>query len=133
MTRTGFLTVAAGVMLAACSTPTRPVPNPAVEDYIIANQLETLDRIRTRERDGWVALNNRFVLYKSRRQSYLFEFRRECKALTNIYDKAPDLRMDQGTLRARVDTLRGCMISHIYPISSDQRIELKNLGDAPGS
>ena len=41
--------------------------------------------------------------------------------------------MDQGTLRARIDTIRGCMISHIYPITADQRIELKSLGDAPGS
>lgn len=133
MTRKGLCIIIASALLVGCSTPKRPVPNPAVEDFIIANQLESLDRIRTRDRDSWIALNNRFVLYKSRRQSYLFEFRRECKALTNIYDKAPDLRMDQGTLRARVDTIRGCMISHIYPITTDQRLELKTLGDAPGS
>lgn len=133
MTIKGLIIIVTAALLAACSTPKRPVPNPAVEDFIIANQLESLDRIRTRDRDHWRALNNRFIVYISRRQSYLFEFRRECKALTNIYDKAPDLRMDQGTLRARVDTLRGCMISHIYPITSDQRIELKSLGDAPGS
>lgn len=133
MTTRGLSITVAAALLVACSTPQKPVPNPAVEDYIIANQLKSVDRIRTRDRDYWRALNNRFILYISRRQSYLFEFRRECKALTNIYDKAPDLRMDQGTLRARVDTLRGCMISHIYPITADQRIELKNLGDAPGS
>lgn len=133
MTKTPLSIIMAVALVAGCSTPRQPVPNPAVEDFIIANQLESVDRIRTRDRDRWVAMNNRFVLYTSRRGAYLFEFRRECKALTNTYDKAPDLRLDQGTLRARVDTLRGCIISHIYPITSDQRIELKNLGDAPGS
>ncbi len=128
-----YRTMFAALLVAACSTPRPPVPNPAVEDFIIANQLTTLDRVRTRDQDGWVALNNRYVLYKSRRESYLLEFRRECKALRNTYDKMPDLRMDQRSLRARIDTLRGCVISHIYPISLDQRAELKSLGDAPGS
>ncbi|MDJ0759985.1 MAG: DUF6491 family protein [Woeseiaceae bacterium] len=132
MKRTTLIT-AATLLLAGCSMNPPPVPNPAVEDFIIANQLETADRVKTRERDGWVALNNRFVIWNNRRQNYLLEFRRECKALTNTYDKAPDLRLDQRTLRARVDTLRGCMISHIYLITTDQRKELKNLGDAPGS
>ncbi len=132
MNRT-FCTASLALLLVACTANPPPVPNPAVEDFIIANQLESVDRVRTRERDGWVALNNRFVIWNSRRQKYLLEFRRECKALTNTYDKAPDLRMDQGTLRARMDTLRGCMISHIYPITPDQRKELKSLGDAPGS
>lgn len=121
------------LLFAACSTPRMLVSSPAVEDFIIANQLEAKDRVRTRDQDGWVALNNRFVIYRSRRDSYLLEFRRECKALTNTYDKAPDLRLDQDSLRARVDTLRGCVISHIYPITTEQRGELKNLGDAPGS
>ncbi|MDJ0917697.1 MAG: DUF6491 family protein [Woeseiaceae bacterium] len=127
------LILAAALFLAGCSMNPPPVPNAAVEDFVIANQLESSDRVRTRERDSWVALNNRYVIWNSRRQKYLLEFRRECKALTNTYDKAPDVRMDQGTLRARMDTLRGCMISHIYLITSDQRKELKSLGDAPGS
>ena len=132
MNRTLWIT-AATLLLAACAAKPPPVQNEAVEDFIIANELESLDRVRTRDQDGWVAMNNRFVIYNSRRQSYLLEFRRECKALTNTYDKAPDLRLDQRTLRARVDTLRGCMISHIYPITRDQRTELKRLGDAPGA
>ena len=118
---------------AACSANRQPIDNAAVEDFVIANELVPLDRIRTRDQDGWVALNNRYVLYKTRRSSYLLEFRRECRALTDNYDTAPDLRLDQRTLRARVDTLRGCMISHIYEITKDQRTELKSLGDAPGS
>ena len=60
------------LLLAACSGNPPPVPNPAIEDFIVANQLESVDRVRTRERDGWVALNNRFVIWNNRRPFLIY-------------------------------------------------------------
>lgn len=119
--------------LSACTTTEQLSTTPAVEDFVIANELESLDKVRTRDRDSWVALNERYLIYKTRRGHYLFEFRRECKALLESYVQVPDLRVDHRNLRARVDTIRGCPISHIYAISREQSTELRNLGDAPGS
>ena len=125
--------VALLLTLAACSTAREPIPIPAVEDFVVVNELEANERIRTRDRDGWRYLNDRYVVYWTRRKNYLLEFRRECKYLRENAEKVPDLRIDQGSLRARIDTIRGCVVSHIYTITPDQKIELYTLGDAPGA
>ncbi len=121
------------VFLSACASTERIIPKAAVEDFVIANELESLEKIRTRDRDSWVVLNERYIVYKARRAHYLVEFRRECRALLDSYARVPDRRLDQRNLNARLDTIRGCPISHIYAITDEQSTELRSLGDAPGS
>lgn len=124
---TGLLALAA-----ACSTASYvPPSNDAVRDYIVTNELAEQDRIRTFGQDGWVIVNNRFIIYKGRFQDYLMEFRRECKEMREPVIVA-NLRRDDRNLRPRFDTMAGCTIETIYAINKGESIELKALGEARG-
>ena len=133
--RTAALVLAATLMTitAACSTQ-RPVPptDETVADYIEVSQLETVDGIRTYERDGVQYINDRYIIFKTRDGYYLFEFQRSCRELRDDTRITPDIRRDARNIRARFDTLRGCVIGKIYPITEAQRVEIKALGEAPG-
>ncbi len=119
-------------LAAACSTAGYvPPSNDAVRDYIVANELAEQDRIRTFGQDGWVIVNNLFIIYKGRFQDYLMEFRRECKELRGPAVVA-NVRHDNRNLRPRFDTMAGCTIETIYAINKGESIELKALGEAPG-
>lgn len=124
---TGLLALAA-----ACSTSSYvPPSNDAVRDYIVANELVEQDGIRTFGQEGLVRVNDRFIIFKGRRQDYLLEFRRECRERHEPVVVA-DLRHDHRNLRPRFDTLGGCTIETIYAINKGESIELKALGEAPG-
>ncbi len=145
MTRTLLLAIAASA-LAACASNNPPMPtNAAVEDFISAGELESVEKIRRRDSDSWKAINERYILYKARRDNYLIAFRRDCPTIVDglacrqipgtIRNPADvqgcmDVRIDTRNLRARVDTIRSCIISDIYPVTPGQVIELKNLGYA---
>ena len=79
-------------------------------------------------------VNDRYVVIPTRRGDYLIEFRRDCYELrrSKFTQDMIDRRDNQNILRARFDTIRGCVIATMYEISDLQREELRNLGDAPG-
>ncbi len=145
MTRLLF-TALAVAGLAACASNSPPMPtNAAVEDFISAGELEGVDKIRRRDSDTWKAINERYIIYKARRDSYLIEFRRDCPTIVDglacrqnpgtlrnpgTVGGCMDVRIDTRNLRSRVDTIRGCIISDMYPVTPGQVIELKNLGYA---
>lgn len=104
----------------------------AVRDFIAVRQLETADRIRTNNDDQWQDIDQNFVLYLKRREAFLFEFTRRCHEL-NEYPVVPDKRDSSNTIRARFDTLRGCRIANIYPLTEDEVAELRDIGESPGS
>ena len=119
--------------LAACVTGYNPQEIEAVRDYIAANQLEEVDRIRRNDNASYTYLNDYFVIVPSRRGDYLAEFVSECRELRQTFDHTMrDERTDTTWLRSRFDTIRGCRIGTFYQINDAQRIELRELGDAPG-
>jgi hypothetical protein len=120
------------IVLAACTASRPPIAREAIEDFVIANQLEEQKSLRTGRSDSWQALNSNYALYTARREIYLLEFERQCRSLEDNFDIEVDRRRDGYNLYARFDTLRGCFIDHIYPVTDVQATELKNLGDAPG-
>lgn len=122
-------------VLAACaSEPLYPVPtNPAVIDYVAANQLESTPRILKTNGDGWMYLNNRYVLYRGQLDHYLLEFRHNCREIRNSHWIPADYIHDHRYMRAGVDTIRGCVVERMYLISGAQREELRSLGEAPGA
>ncbi len=124
--------IAACLLPVACGTNYVEPEREAVVDYIAAAGLQEVDRIRTDASDTWTIVNDTFVIYQTRRKYYLIEFRRKCHELKDNIEIVADVRNDQRNLRARFDTIRGCMIDRMYAISLDQRTELRNLGDAPG-
>jgi len=124
---------AAIVLLGACATAQPQVDEQAVADFVAVRELPELDAIRLdTANDSWYELNQYYVIYETRRGSYLFRFARRCWELDEQRVVA-DRRWDANTLRARFDTLRGCRIDNIFDLTEADVIELKDLGRAPGS
>lgn len=122
------------VVLLACTGNTKPrADTVAVRDYIEVGELEDVDHIRTFSRDSMEYLSDHYILYKVRTSEYLIEFKRICREFRENRTVAPDRRYDYNRLRTNEDTIRGCRIGKIYPLTSAQAEELRNLGHAPGA
>lgn len=124
------------VILGACTAQQTAQDNDqeqAVRDFIAVRGLEPLDRIRTSDRDSWDVIDDHFVIYAGRRDSYLFEFVRACYEIQDNTHIVADERWDGKTIRARFDTLRGCRIDNIYALTDEEVAELTQLGEPPGS
>ena len=127
------------ILLAGCAgqdekdDPSTQDSEQAVRDFIELRELEELDSLRSGNSDGWTQINETFILYKGRKDTYLVEFARRCHELRDNTRIIPDHRWDATTIRARFDTLRGCRIHRIYALDEAEIAELKNIGEAPGS
>ena len=117
---------------AACATARPDLDNEAIDDFIAVRQLEEVDSVRTDSTDGWTELNLNYVVYRTRRGEFLFEFARRCFELDERR-VTPDTRWDSNVIRARFDTLRGCRIEKIFRLTEAEAEELRQLGEAPGS
>ena len=122
------------IMLQACASPKTRVETEAVRDYIVAAELPEADQIRYGpiQRPDLTPINEQFALINVRDRHYMLEFRRRCFALYDNTRITPDVRREGNILRARFDTVRGCVIDRIYQIDEAQALELEQLGDAPG-
>jgi len=131
--------MAAAFFLAACASQEEQAEestqdmNQAVRDFIELRELEELDRLKSGTNDGWQQLDDRFIIYNGRRETYLVEFIRRCYELNDDTRITPDKRWDSNTVRARFDTIRGCLIARIYGLDEAEVAELENIGEAPGS
>jgi uncharacterized protein DUF6491 len=105
----------------------------AVMDFIEVRELEALDSMRSGSNDSWHVIGDNFLIYKGRRDEYLVEFVRRCYELNDNTRITPDKRWETNTVRARFDTIRGCRIANIYALNEAEAVELKNIGEAPGS
>lgn len=104
----------------------------AVRDFIAVRGLEPTDKVRTARDDQWQDIDQNFLLYLQRRKAYLFEFARRCHEL-NEYPVVPDVRDSSNTIHAKFDTLRGCRIAKMYPLTEAEVAELRDIGESPGS
>lgn len=127
------------ILLAGCAgrdekdDPSTQDVGQAVRDFIELRELEEVDDMRTGTRDGWTEINETFILYSARKDTYLVEFTRRCYELRDHTRITPDERWDANLIRSRFDTIRGCRIAKIYALSEAEIAELKNIGEAPGS
>ncbi len=128
-----FLLWALAALGACTSTPKPRIDTQAVRDYVEVGELEGVDYIRTYNRDSLEYLTDHFVLYEARTREYLVEFRRPCRDFGDHRAVAPDHRYDHNRLKANEDTIRGCRIARIYPLTKAQAEELRNLGRVPGA
>jgi hypothetical protein len=121
--------------LAACATQEEAVTQDteqAIRDFIAVRQLAETDQVRTANDDSWTEIDQKFVLYETRNEVFLFEFSRRCRELDEI-PVVPDARHSGNTVRARFDTLRGCRIAKMFPLTEGEVAELSNIGASPGS
>lgn len=134
--KTAALTIVVLLLLSACATreaSERREEHQAVRDFIALRGLEESDEIRSANADSWTNIDFRFIVYKARKSQYLVEFDRRCYELGDRSRIVPDKRWQRNVIRARVETLRGCQIKAIYPLTEAEATELENLGEAPGS
>jgi hypothetical protein len=137
----GTCLVGSLVLLAACSSTSDEVSvkrqsvtveTQTVQDYVEVGELEDVQYIRVYAQDSWSRLTDYFVIYEARNDSYLIEFRRRCRELQDNSAIVGDRRYDKNRLRVNEDTLRGCRIGKVYPLTDAQALELRNLGKGPG-
>lgn len=123
------------VVLAACATQEETVTQDteqAIRDFIAVHELTETDQVRTANDDHWIEIDKKFVLYEARDEVFLFEFSRRCSELDAL-PVVPDRRSSGNTVRARFDTLRGCRIAKMFPLTEGEVAELSNIGASPGS
>ncbi len=123
------------LLLSACATQedaNSRDTRQAIRDFIEVRELEPVRQIRTATDDQWQDIDESFVLYLKRHEAYLFEFWRPCQELYT-YPVVADVRRSGNTISARADTLRGCRIENIYPLTEAEVVELRDIGESPGS
>ncbi len=125
-----YMIASLALLVACAATPETPPELEAVRDYVEVGELEQADRIRTHGSDQWTPLTEYHALYGSRDGWYLLEFSRICRELTDNTRITPDYRYDHNVLRSRIDTLRGCRIDRIYPLTDAQKEEIEALVNA---
>jgi hypothetical protein len=116
------------LVLGACATdPLFVTPtNEVVSDFVETAQLDQVSSIRKGNRDSWTRVNDRYIIYRGY-DDFLVEFRANCGEISKNDWIPADYIHDHRNLRAGEDTIRGCIIEHIYPIDRDQRMEIRNL------
>jgi len=115
-------------LVAACAgTPETPPDTEAVRDYVEVGELEQVDQVRTHGNDGWRPVTRHFALYDGRDGQFLLEFTRVCHEMYDNTSITPDRRYDHNVMRRRIDTLRGCRIDKMYPLTEAQVLEIEAL------
>ena len=119
---------AALVLIAGCAgTPKVAEDTEALRDYVEVGELAETDRIRTHGSDTWKPLTLHFALYSARDGDFLLEFSRLCRELYDNTLITPDRRHDHNVIRRGMDTLRGCRIDGMYPLTEAQAQEVEAL------
>jgi hypothetical protein len=121
------------VLVAACAgTPEIPADTQAVRDYIEVGELADVDRIRTHGSDAWAPVTNHFAIYKGRDGRFLLEFTRVCREMFDNTSVTADRRYDHNVMRRGIDTLRGCRIDRMIPLTEAQAEEIRALAQSAG-
>ena len=123
------------VTLTACAAQeeaTTQDTEQAVRDFIAVRELAETREMRTSNSDHWEEIDENFIIYTARREAFLVEFTRRCYEL-NQYPVVADERKSANVISARFDTLRGCTIARIYPLTEGEVAELLAIGESPGS
>jgi hypothetical protein len=115
-------------LAAACAgTPETPPDTQAVRDYVEVGELEQVDQIRTHGSDAWTPVTRHYAMYTGRDGHFLLEFTRVCREMYDNMSITADRRYDHNVMRRGIDTLRGCRIDRMYPLTEAQAQEIEAL------
>lgn len=128
--RTAVVGACAVCFLPGCATTQETKETDAIDDFIEVAELESLKVVRFRHQYSYKQLTEDYVILTSRDDYYLAAFKRRCREL-NDYLITPDIRYDSNTLRAGIDTIRGCPIGEIFQIDKGQAEELEHIAKQP--
>jgi hypothetical protein len=127
MMRTAVFSCSLALLAACAGTPDIPPDTQAVRDYVEVGELQDVDRIRTHASDQWTPLTVHYALYSGRDGRFLLEFTRVCREMYDNMSVTPDRRYDHNVMRRGIDTLRGCRIDSMYPLTEAQAQEVEVL------
>ena len=120
------------VLAAACAGTSETPPNlQAIRDYVEVGELQDVDHIRTHRNDAWHPATLHFAIYNGRDGYFLLAFNRVCREMVDSTVVTPDRRYDRNIMRRGSDTLRGCRIDRIYPLTEAQAQEIEALANIP--
>ena len=125
--RTAVLAAALALVGGCAGTPEIPPDTQAVRDYVEVGEIQQTDRIRTHGSDQWKPLTLHFALYSARDGHFLLEFSRLCREMYDNTSIKPDRRYDHNVMRRGIDTLRGCRIDRMFPLTEAQAQEVEAL------
>ena len=132
-TRAAALVAMAASFVACAGAPEIPRDTEAIRDYVEVGELPEVDQLRTTlGRDDWAPLTRRFVIYTGRDGKFLLEFAYPCREMFDNTTITADRRHDLQFMRRGIDTLRGCRIDKIYPLTEAQAQEIEALAKAAG-
>ncbi len=131
--KTSTLLASLALVAACAGTPETPPDTQAVRDYVEVGELAQVDRVRTHGNDGWRPVTQHFVLYEGRDGHFLLEFTRVCREMYDNTSITADRRYDHNVMRRGIDTLRGCRIDKMYPLTEAQVLEIEALVETAGS
>ena len=132
-TRMAGLAVSLTLASACAGTPEIPPETQAIRDYIEVGELQEADRIRTHRSDKWAPATLYFAVYRGRDGRFLLAFTRLCREMVDNTSITPDRRYDHNMMRQGIDTLRGCRIDKIYPLTDAQAQEIEALANTTGN
>lgn len=132
MMRTAVFGASLALLAACAGTPEIPPDTQALRDYVAVGELQETDRIRTHGSDDWQPLTLHFAMYGARDGRFLLEFSRRCREMYDRTSVTPDWRYDHNVMRPGIDTLRGCRIDKMYPLTEAQVQEIEALVKTAG-
>lgn len=129
-----LLILAGIVTLGACASADPEViekdpeelKNEAIEDFIKVTELESADRIRISGQLQHDVITEDYIFVRDNRNTWLVAFARRCYDIEGPHVQ-PDVRHDTRSLRSRFDTIRGCRIQDIYPVTDGMVEEIEGL------
>jgi hypothetical protein len=131
--RTTLLAVSLTVVAACAGTPEIPAETQAIRDYVEVGELPEVDRIRTHGSDRWVPVTDSFAIYSGRDGYFLLAFTRVCREMFDNTSITADRRYDHNVMRRGIDTLRGCRIDKMHPLTEAQAQEIEALAKSAGN
>ena len=100
--------------------------NEAIDDFVKVSELEPVSRIRASGEIHHEVITEDYVYVRDRRNTWLVEFANTCYDIEGPRVR-PDVRQDSKMLRAKFDTIRGCRIAAIYPVTDGMVEEIDGL------
>jgi hypothetical protein len=131
--RAAALAAALSIAPGCAGTAETPPGTQAIQDYVEVGELQEVERIRTHGSDKWMPATLNFAIYSGRDGRFLLAFTRQCREMVDNTTITPDRRYDHNVMRASIDTLRGCRIDKMYPLTEAQAQEIVALAKTAGS
>ncbi|MEL7187140.1 MAG: DUF6491 family protein [Pseudomonadota bacterium] len=100
--------------------------NDAIDDFIKVSELEPESRIRYTGQLQHEVITDDYIFIRDNRNTWLIVFAQTCYHVDGPIVE-PDVRYDSRTLRSRFDTIRGCRIRDIYPVTDGMVQEIEAL------